>query len=161
MQPILQYCKDRQNWIESFFIFCWIIDIIVSEAPLSTDSDLRPWIKSKCPENSHIFHCYLSYFKSCHSKEVTMEERWFISLYQQQHIGHTSMTSLLPHTVAQPTKWRFLPKNLSQLVIFVIGLAFTWVWGDKNHPNLVFKVNFLCQKSVLLFWYLFLLKLLD
>ena len=72
-----------------------------------------------------------------------------------------SMTSLLPHTVAQPTKWRFLPKNWSQLVIFVIGLAFTWVWGDKSHQNLIFKVNFLCQKSVLLFWYLFLLKLLD
>jgi hypothetical protein len=30
------------------------------------------------------------------------------------------MTSLLPHTVAQPTKWRLLTKNLSQLVIFVI-----------------------------------------
>ena len=26
-----------------------------------------------------------------------------------------SMTSLLVHTVAQPTKWRFLPKNLNQL----------------------------------------------
>ena len=38
-----------------------------------------------------------------------------------------SMTSLLAHTVAQPTKQRFLPKNLSQLIIFVIGLAFTWV----------------------------------
>ena len=38
---------------------------------------------------------------------------------------YTSMTSLLAHTVAQPTKWRFLPKNLSQLVIFVIELAFT------------------------------------
>ena len=36
-----------------------------------------------------------------------------------------SMTSLLAHTVAQPTKWRFLHKNLNQLVIFVIGLAFT------------------------------------
>ena len=72
-----------------------------------------------------------------------------------------SMTSLLQHTVAQPTKWRFSPKNLSQLVIFVIRLACTWVWGDKNHQNLIFKVNFLCQKSVLLFWYLFLLKLLD
>ena len=77
------------------------------------------------------------------------------------HTGKVSMTSLLPHTVAQPTKWRFLPRNLSQLVIFVIELAFTWVWGDKNHQNLIFKVNFLCQKSVLLFWYLFLLKLLD
>ena len=38
-----------------------------------------------------------------------------------------SMTSLFAHKVAQPTKLRFLPKNLSQLVIFVIGLAFTWV----------------------------------
>ena len=38
-----------------------------------------------------------------------------------------SMTSLFAHKVAQPTKCRFLTKNLSQLVIFVIGLAFTWV----------------------------------
>ena len=37
----------------------------------------------------------------------------------------TSMTSLLANRVAQPTKWRFLPKNLNQLVIFVIGLVFT------------------------------------
>ena len=37
----------------------------------------------------------------------------------------TSMTSLLADTVAQPTKWRFLLKNLNQLVIFVIGLALT------------------------------------
>jgi hypothetical protein len=58
---------------------------------------------------------------------------------------HTSMTSLLAHTVAQPTKWRFLPKNLNQLVIFVIELAFTWSWVNKNHQNLIFKVNFLCQ----------------
>ena len=36
-----------------------------------------------------------------------------------------SMTSLFAHIVAQPTKWRFSPKNLNQLVIFVIGLAFT------------------------------------
>ena len=27
------------------------------------------------------------------------------------------MTSVLPHTVAQPTKWRFLLKNLSQLKV--------------------------------------------
>jgi hypothetical protein len=38
---------------------------------------------------------------------------------------YSSMTSLLAHTVAQPTKWRFLPKNLNQLVIFVIELEFT------------------------------------
>ena len=47
----------------------------------------------------------------------------------------SSMTSLLVHTVAQPIKWRFLPKNLSLLVIFVIGLVFTWVWGDKNRAQ--------------------------
>ena len=35
------------------------------------------------------------------------------------------MTSLLAHTVAHPTKWRFLPNNLNQLVIFVIELDFT------------------------------------
>ena len=46
-----------------------------------------------------------------------------------------SMTSLFAHKVAQLTKLRFLPKNLSQLVIFVIGLAFTWVWGDKNRAQ--------------------------
>ena len=46
-----------------------------------------------------------------------------------------SMTSLLPHTVAQPTQWRFLRKNLSQLVIFVIELALTWSWGDKNRAQ--------------------------
>ena len=45
------------------------------------------------------------------------------------------MTSLFAHKVAQLTKWRFLPKNLSQLVIFVIGLAFTWSWGDKNRAQ--------------------------
>ena len=45
---------------------------------------------------------------------------------------NNSMTSLFAQKVAQLIKWRFMPKNLSQLVIFVIGLAFTWVWGDKN-----------------------------
>ena len=57
-----------------------------------------------------------------------------------------SMTSLLAPTVAQPTKQRFLPKNLSHLVIFVIELANTWSWVNKNYQNLIFKINFLCQK---------------
>ena len=92
----------------------------------------------------------------CRYRNVFFELGEFLPSYTLH-----SMTSLLLHTVAQPTKWRFLPKNSSQLIIFVIGLVFTWVWGDKNHQNLIFKVNFLCQKSVLLFWYLFLLKLLD
>ena len=43
-----------------------------------------------------------------------------------------SMTSLFAHKVAQLTKWRFLSKNLNQLVIYVIGLAFTWSWVDQK-----------------------------
>ena len=72
-----------------------------------------------------------------------MLQRWSL------HSLPTSMTSLLPQTVAQPTKWRFLPENLSQLVNFVNEHAFTWSWVDKNHQNLIFKVIFLCQKSIL------------
>ena len=49
--------------------------------------------------------------------------------------GGISMTSILVHTVAQPTKWRFLSKNFNQLVIFVIGLAFTSSRVDKNRAQ--------------------------
>ena len=56
------------------------------------------------------------------------------------------MTSLLAYKVAQPTKRIFLPKDMSQLVIFVVELAFTWSWVNKN---LILKVNFLCQKPVM------------
>ena len=61
---------------------------------------------------------------------------------QQKHLPnksckYVSMTSLLANTVAQPTKWRFLPKNLNELVIFVIELVFTWSWVNKNHQNLI------------------------
>ena len=48
---------------------------------------------------------------------------------------YISMTLLLAHTVAQPTKWRFLPKNLNQLVNFVIEPAFTWSQVDKNRAQ--------------------------
>ena len=100
---------------------------------------------------------YKSYIALGHWPRIVL----FFLAIARSIITSIIMTSLFAHKVAQPTKWRFLPKNLSQLVIFGIGLAFTWVWGDKNPQNLIFKVNFLCQKSVLLFWYLFLLKLLD
>ena len=50
----------------------------------------------------------------------------------------------LPHTVAQPTKWRFLPKNLSQLVIFVIVLWFTWSWKfDSQSQFSMSKISFI------------------
>ena len=40
--------------------------------------------------------------------------------------NYISMTSLFAHNVAQPTKWRFLSNNLSQLVIFVIEQLGNW-----------------------------------
>ena len=52
---------------------------------------------------------------------------WHLRTFVEEIIMWTRITSLLAHTVAQSTKRRFFPKNLSQLVIFVIGLAFTWV----------------------------------
>ena len=60
----------------------------------------------------YTLHKYISVVPECHLGSNTFNTEY-------------SMTSLLPNTVAQPTKWRFLPKNLSQLVIFVIELAFT------------------------------------
>ena len=64
-------------------------------------------------------------------------DKWLIKgcRFIQILIKWVSMTSLFAHKVAQPTKWRFLPKNLSQLVIFVIGLAFTWSWDNKNRAQ--------------------------
>ena len=64
-----------------------------------------------------------------------------------------SMTSLLAHTVAQPTKWRFLPKNLNQLVIFVIGLTFTWSRVDKNRARFQKKKNTSKNKVIAKWFY--------
>ena len=63
---------------------------------------------------------------------ATVSKMWMDTWLEICTYTYLSMTSLLAHIVAQPTKWRFLPKNLSQLVIFVIGLVYTWSWGDKN-----------------------------
>ena len=80
---------------------------------------------------------------------------WSNSVVMLVHMIHVdiSMTSLFAHKVAQPTKWRFLLKNLNQLVIFVIGLAFTWSWVGKNRAqfqetNYFKKLSY--QKMVLL-----------
>ena len=66
-----------------------------------------------------------------HKKEIVSQKDLYFKLLPCVILSivfmYSSMTSLLAYTVAQPTKWRFLPKNLNQLVIFVIGLAFTWV----------------------------------
>ena len=109
------------------------------------------------------FHMALKTSLSIKIEHISCSKLWLFAIFtllwceiilKGQILNHyalitVSMTSLLPHTVAQSTKWRFLLKNLSQLVIFVIELAFTWSWVNKNHQNLIFKVNLLCQKSVL------------
>jgi hypothetical protein len=85
----------------------------------------------------------------------TVDCQWCakVRIFFPLHTLLTTMTSLLAHTVAQPTKWRFLPKNLNQLVIFVIGLAFTWSRVDKNRAQFQ-KTNYFkkwsYQKMVLL-----------
>ena len=55
-----------------------------------------------------------------------------------------SMTSLLPHTVSQPTKWRFLPKNLCQLVIdwTCVHLIMRW----QKSPKFDFQSQFSISK---------------
>ena len=48
------------------------------------------------------------------------------------------MTPLLEHTVAQVANVDFRPKNQNNTDL---------TCGDKNHQNLIFKVNFQSQKS--------------
>ena len=46
-----------------------------------------------------------------------------------------SMTSLLPHTVAQPTKWRFLPKLFLWMDLRLLGYEatkITKIWFSKS-----------------------------
>ena len=54
-----------------------------------------------------------------------MEKTFQAAQLTHERLLTVSMTSLFKHKVALYTKWRFLPKNSSQLVVFVIGLAFT------------------------------------
>ena len=58
------------------------------------------------------------------------------------------MTSLLAHTVAQPTTWRFLPKNLNQLVIFVIGLD-----HESTKIGLNFRKQTTSKNEVITKWF--------
>ena len=60
-------------------------------------------------------------------RELCLKEKWDDICAKSRHTAQQHDLTFLLHKVAQPTKWRFLPKNSSQLVIFVIGLAFTWV----------------------------------
>ena len=80
---------------------------------------------------SDLLHVWIPIFGLCHSNHHLLGNYNLAMLLSPVcrgklilvHFINNSMTSLFAHNVAQPTKWRFLPKNLSQLAIFVIGLA--------------------------------------
>ena len=59
---------------------------------------------------------------------------------------HSSMSSLLTHTVAYSTRPSFRPKINNQSLKKFSSLAVSWVKVVKNGKILTFKVNFLCQK---------------
>ena len=49
-------------------------------------------------------------------KQIALQKSFINMTKAKQNVDtikYISMTSFLTHTVAQPTKWRFLPKNLS------------------------------------------------
>ena len=69
----------------------------------------------------------LTYSKHCRSTDFLSQVLKLISFgaycyFYILRYKYISMTSLFAHTVVQLTKWRFLSKNLNQLVNFLIGL---------------------------------------
>ena len=114
---------SRKNWI--FFIKSSFSgkNTFLKDLTLSNENSVKelPWI----PINEGLNTKYLSPFFSwrCSSYSfshfLTRDTRWgtfnileYIVIWILL-LTWDSMTSLLTHTVAQPTKWRFLPKNLS------------------------------------------------
>ena len=94
------------------------------------------YVRNVCKKLLYLIRVstYMNLTKLCSWNVIWMKNHIHQDIY-------VSMTSLLTHTVAQPTNWRFLPKIFSQLVIFVIELAFTWVWGDKHRAKFQ-KMNY-------------------
>ena len=66
------------------------------------------------------------------------------------------MTQLLLHTVAHSTRPSFRPKTNNQPTKKFLSLAVTWVKVVKMCKILTFKVNFLCQKWSVSFYFLYL-----
>ena len=102
------------------------------------------WPSTWCPSPDCTFSCQDSLLLP---QEVASNTGKFFYYFDTYYIK-VSMTSLFAHKVAQLTKWRFLPKNLKQLVIFVIRLAFTWSRVDKNRTQFQ-KTNYIFQKMKL------------
>ena len=61
-------------------------------------------------------------------------------------LTHSSMTSLLIHTVAQCTRPSCRPKINNKPLKKFLSLEVSWVKVVKNCKILTFNVNFLCQK---------------
>ena len=75
---------------------------------------------------------------SCKKKKKYINQSQTLSSSIQNKVGSyycISMTSLFAHKVAQPTKWRFLPKNLSQLVFLWLDLRSLGYEATKIGPN--------------------------
>ena len=98
---------------------------------------LQKYKKREIWLNTYVIYWWLINGTQCDDFKITFLQKLKQIFAKMTCSIYVSMTPLFARKVAQPTKWRFLPKNLSQLVIFVIGvgLAFTWVWGHKNRAQ--------------------------
>ena len=93
-----------------------------------------------------VFRCWVIFFSLYHFFRISNLKKCLIrfplNIYNIPYLFvdwmtiyffmYISMTSLSAQKVAQPTKWRFLSKNLNQLVILVIVLAFTCSWVNQK-----------------------------
>ena len=76
----------------------------------------------------NIFYCVIGYILLTITKVLDSLWTLFIGRFlvgKAYYNKKNSMTSFFVHKVAQPTQMKFLLKNLSQLVIFVVRLALT------------------------------------
>ena len=103
------------------------IDNLKSSKKKESQTFRLPWLQiisdTSTNEQIHQSYCLLSIYSAGFAKKPPLPLH--TTRYVCIQYMHSSMTSLFVLTVAQPTKWRFLLKNLSALVIFVIELVFT------------------------------------
>ena len=69
------------------------------------------------------------------------------------------MTPLFAHTVAQPTKCRFVSKKLNQQSIFWNEIAFTWSWVEKYHQMLILIFYVKNQLKIILIFFVKIIQL--
>ena len=72
----------------------------------------KPFLSKQITSNSIVSSKHLYYY----CVRLAWPQLWRRQLHRQPNGG-------------------FLPKNLNQLVIFVVRLAFTWLWVNKNRAQ--------------------------